>query len=300
MPAGDQRYLVTGALGCIGAWTVRALARREIPVVAFDLATNTRRLELVASPDELRRVTLVKGDITDLASIERAIDEHGITNVIHLAALQIPFCRADPPLGRPGERRRDGQRVRSGPAPRRPDGPGRVHGLDRDVRRGRRRPLERPAGERRGPPPDEPLRRLQAGQRGHGPDLLGRPRPLEHRPAPVHGVRTGSRPGPDEHADQGDRRGDPRPAVHGHVRWADRVPVRRGRRRRRSSSPAGASSAAPMPSISAAAWPTSASSWPRSMPPSRERPGGSTSSSRGCRSPRTSPPTPSRPSDRSR
>jgi nucleoside-diphosphate-sugar epimerase len=99
LPAGDQRYLVTGALGCIGAWTVRALARRDVPVVAFDLATNTRRLELVASPDDLRRVTLATGDITDLESIERALDEHGITNVIHLAALQIPFCRADPPLG---------------------------------------------------------------------------------------------------------------------------------------------------------------------------------------------------------
>ena len=56
--------------------------------MAFDLATNARRLELVASPDELRRAPLVKGDITDLASIERALDEHGITNVIHLAALQ--------------------------------------------------------------------------------------------------------------------------------------------------------------------------------------------------------------------
>ena len=27
------------------------------------------------------------------------LDDHAITNVIHLAALQVPFCRADPPLG---------------------------------------------------------------------------------------------------------------------------------------------------------------------------------------------------------
>jgi nucleoside-diphosphate-sugar epimerase len=95
----DRRYLVTGALGCIGAWTVRALAREGIPVVAFDLATDPRRLELIATPDELRQVTVVKGDITDLESIEHALDEHRITNVIHLAALQVPACRADPPLG---------------------------------------------------------------------------------------------------------------------------------------------------------------------------------------------------------
>ena len=41
----------------------------------------------------------VSGDITDLGAIERALAEHDITNVIHLAALQVPFCRADPPRG---------------------------------------------------------------------------------------------------------------------------------------------------------------------------------------------------------
>ena len=36
---------------------------------------------------------------TDLNALERALDEHAITHVIHLAALQVPFVRADPPLG---------------------------------------------------------------------------------------------------------------------------------------------------------------------------------------------------------
>jgi len=31
--------------------------------------------------------------------LERALADHAITNVVHLAALQVPFCRADPPLG---------------------------------------------------------------------------------------------------------------------------------------------------------------------------------------------------------
>jgi nucleoside-diphosphate-sugar epimerase len=51
------------------------------------------------TPDELGSVEFVVGDITDLAALERTLDEHGITNVVHLAALQVPFCRADPPLG---------------------------------------------------------------------------------------------------------------------------------------------------------------------------------------------------------
>jgi UDP-glucuronate 4-epimerase len=94
-----ERFLVTGALGCIGAWTVRALVREGVPVVGFDVGGDSRRLALILSPDELASVTLVRGDITDLESLERALGDHGITNVIHLAALQIPFCRADPPLG---------------------------------------------------------------------------------------------------------------------------------------------------------------------------------------------------------
>ena len=50
-------------------------------------------------PTSWSACTLVAGDITDLPALERVLDEHGITNVIHLAALQVPFCRADPPLG---------------------------------------------------------------------------------------------------------------------------------------------------------------------------------------------------------
>jgi UDP-glucuronate 4-epimerase len=95
----DERFLVTGALGCIGAWTVRTLVRSGATVTGFDLGSDARRLRLIMSPDELARVDLETGDITDLAALESAIDQHDITNVIHLAALQVPFCRADPPLG---------------------------------------------------------------------------------------------------------------------------------------------------------------------------------------------------------
>jgi nucleoside-diphosphate-sugar epimerase len=95
----NERFLVTGALGCIGAWTVRRLVREGVSVVGFDLGTDPRRLRLVLSEEELRGVTLVAGDITDLAAVEAALEEHAITNVIHLAALQVPFCRANPPLG---------------------------------------------------------------------------------------------------------------------------------------------------------------------------------------------------------
>ncbi len=91
-----ERYLVTGALGCIGAWTLHELVRESVPVVAFDRAADPRRPAMLLSPKELGRVTFVEGDIRDLAALGAAIDAHDITNVIHLAALQVPFCRADP------------------------------------------------------------------------------------------------------------------------------------------------------------------------------------------------------------
>jgi UDP-glucuronate 4-epimerase len=93
------RFLVTGAYGCIGAWVVHELVSDERAVVTFDLSSEARRLRLLLDDETVNAIPHVAGDISDLASVERAIDEHGVTNVIHLAALQIPFCRADPPLG---------------------------------------------------------------------------------------------------------------------------------------------------------------------------------------------------------
>ena len=90
---------MTGALGCIGAWTVRNLVREGVPVVTFDQASDPRRISQICTDEEFARITFARGDITELASVEEALDQHGITNIIHLAALQVPFCRADPSLG---------------------------------------------------------------------------------------------------------------------------------------------------------------------------------------------------------
>lgn len=95
----DTRFLVTGAHGCIGAWAVHELVRAGQDVTTFDLSTDPRRLRLLLDEAALATLPHVAGDITDLAALEAVVDEREITNVIHLAALQVPFCRADPPLG---------------------------------------------------------------------------------------------------------------------------------------------------------------------------------------------------------
>lgn len=91
--------LVTGGLGCIGAWTVAELVSRDAGVVVFDRSRDTRRLRLVMPPEQLERVRLVEGDLTDLATIERVVDAEDVRKIVHLGALQLPFCRADPVTG---------------------------------------------------------------------------------------------------------------------------------------------------------------------------------------------------------
>jgi UDP-glucuronate 4-epimerase len=91
----EERFLVTGALGCIGAWTCAVLAAEGVDVVGFDLGSDERRLTLAGAEG----VRIVRGDITDRPTLDAVLDEHGITHVVHLAALLIPQIKADPPYG---------------------------------------------------------------------------------------------------------------------------------------------------------------------------------------------------------
>jgi UDP-glucuronate 4-epimerase len=94
-----ERVLVTGVLGCIGAWTAALLVRGGAGVIGYDLGDDRHRLELIASREEIDEIAFVRGDVTDLAQLERTLAEHEITHVVHLAALQVPFVKANPPLG---------------------------------------------------------------------------------------------------------------------------------------------------------------------------------------------------------
>jgi nucleoside-diphosphate-sugar epimerase len=94
-----ERYLVTGALGCIGAWTVKRLIGEGQAVWTYDLGGSKHRLELIMDTEALAQVQFISGDITDTAAFERTVADNGITHIIHLAALQIPLVRANPVQG---------------------------------------------------------------------------------------------------------------------------------------------------------------------------------------------------------
>jgi UDP-glucuronate 4-epimerase len=94
-----ERFLVTGALGCIGAWATKRLIEEGVPVWTYDLGGSKHRLELIMPAESMNKINFISGDITDYDAFERAVADNGITHIVHLAALQVPFVKADPVLG---------------------------------------------------------------------------------------------------------------------------------------------------------------------------------------------------------
>jgi nucleoside-diphosphate-sugar epimerase len=95
----DGPVLVTGAGGCIGSWALALLARTGVPAVAFDLTEDKRRPRLLMSDEQLAEVRWLTGDISDAEAVMRAVQASGATAIVHLAALQVPFCKEDPVVG---------------------------------------------------------------------------------------------------------------------------------------------------------------------------------------------------------
>lgn len=95
----NERFLVTGAAGCIGTWVLRNLVREGVPVTAFDLDSKYQRLPLLLDDQEIAKIHFIHGDISDLGTVEAALKDNHTDHIIHLAALQLPFCKADPVAG---------------------------------------------------------------------------------------------------------------------------------------------------------------------------------------------------------
>ncbi len=91
-----RRALVTGATGFVGSWLVQALLQRGAHVVAL-IRDLDHQSELVRS-GAIRRVTVVNGRLEDFSAIERAINEHEVDTVFHLAAQAIVGAALRNPL----------------------------------------------------------------------------------------------------------------------------------------------------------------------------------------------------------
>lgn len=99
MDSGKIRVLVTGAKGCIGAWCVKALLDRDADVIVYDLDAEPSRLALILSPEELSRIRVETGRIEDTLRVNALVRDSGITHILHLAAVLMPFCQRNPVEG---------------------------------------------------------------------------------------------------------------------------------------------------------------------------------------------------------
>ena len=95
MNINGSKILVTGGAGLIGSSTIDVLLRDHDPlqVVIFDNLVRGRLANVERALAD-KRVSFVEGDIADSAAIERAT--RGMDAVIHLAALRITACAAEP------------------------------------------------------------------------------------------------------------------------------------------------------------------------------------------------------------
>jgi len=92
MTLNAATILVTGGAGFIGSHTTEALLAAGANVVVFDNFAAGRRSSLPASHPAL---SIVEGDIRDLAGVNRAMEK--ATHVLHLAAqISVPLSVQDP------------------------------------------------------------------------------------------------------------------------------------------------------------------------------------------------------------
>jgi UDP-glucose 4-epimerase len=95
MNINGAKILVTGGAGLIGSSTIDLLLREHTPgkIVIFDNLVRGRLANVERALAD-KRVSFFEGDIADSAAIERAT--RGMDAVIHLAALRITACAAEP------------------------------------------------------------------------------------------------------------------------------------------------------------------------------------------------------------
>lgn len=91
--------LVVGGGSFIGAHVIRELLRDGVRVVAYDLDVRDNAVHRILEPSELEVVRFVQGDVLDLVGLLHAARDHGVSDIVHLAAALIPTCEAQPALG---------------------------------------------------------------------------------------------------------------------------------------------------------------------------------------------------------
>ena len=94
MKLDDAHVLVTGGCGLIGSATVDVLLQHKVAQVTVLDNLVRGQLSNLNQAFKDRRVRWLNADIRDAAAVRRAMD--GVDAVVHLAALRITACAAEP------------------------------------------------------------------------------------------------------------------------------------------------------------------------------------------------------------
>lgn len=90
--------LITGGFGFIGSYTLRALMARGDSVVVLDQMVHKNSAAELLKPEELERISVVSGDVTDPHTINRVIRDHKVRRIVHMASILSSHAAADPSL----------------------------------------------------------------------------------------------------------------------------------------------------------------------------------------------------------
>lgn len=85
-------WLVTGGAGYIGSHVVRELLKADIPVVVLDDLSTGRRAFV---PDS---VPFIQASILDFDAVRKALQNHSVTGVIHIAGFKFAGVSVEEPL----------------------------------------------------------------------------------------------------------------------------------------------------------------------------------------------------------
>lgn len=91
-----MKCMVIGGAGFIGAYVVETLLAEGHEAVVYDMSLSENTVHKLLSPQQLDQVTMVSGDVTDLANIVRVIRENDVDSLVHLAYWQIPASHNNP------------------------------------------------------------------------------------------------------------------------------------------------------------------------------------------------------------
>ena len=95
----NEKFLITGAFGCIGAWAVKRLVAEGTPVYTYDLPGNPHRLKLIMDDAQFARSTSSKATSPTRRPSKPPWSTTASPTSSTSPRLQVPMVRANPILG---------------------------------------------------------------------------------------------------------------------------------------------------------------------------------------------------------